>query len=62
MDSMNSYEKAMYLFISSAVGIFMLFIICLTYWSHQEKMFELELKYKSLERNETIKYDEMPKV
>lgn len=59
---MDSYEKYMYLFVSSAVGIFMIFIICIAYWSHQEKMYELELKYKSLERNETIKYDEVPKV
>lgn len=56
---MDNYEKYMYLFVTSTISIFMLFIMCLAYWKHKENMLELELKYKSLERNETITYDKM---
>lgn len=58
---MDIYDKALYLLISSILGAFVILFLCAMYWRHERDMFELQLKYKYLERNETIN-DKMPKV
>ena len=50
---MDTYDKVTYSSITGLLVLMIIFFTLLIYWKHQENMFELELKYKSLERNET---------
>ena len=58
---MDAYDKALYSFIAGFIFLMAVVGALLVYWKHEENMFELQLKYKSLERNETIN-DKMPEV
>ena len=58
---MDTYDKFLYSFIAGFLCLVLIFFTTIIYWKHQENMLELELQYKSLERNETIN-DKVPKV
>ena len=58
---MDAYDKFIYSFIVGFLCLVLIFFTTIIYWKHQENMLELELQYKSLERNETIT-DKVPKV
>ena len=58
---MDTYDKFLYSFIAGFFFLIFIFFTVLIYWKHQENMLELELQYKSLERNETIN-DKVPEV
>lgn len=58
---MDAYDKTLYSFIAGFIFLMAIFALLVIYWKHEENMFELQLQYKSLERNETIN-DKMPEV
>ena len=58
---MDAYDKFIHSFIVGFLCLVLIFFTTIIYWKHQENMLELELQYKSLERNETIN-DKVPKV
>lgn len=58
---MDAYDKFTHYSIAGFIILMLIFFTAIIYWKHQENMLELELQYKSLERNETIN-DKVPKV